>query len=1158
MTRSTLLFRSLQHYWRSHVAVGLGVMVATATLTGALLVGDSMRGSLHDLAVGRLGRVNYALVSSNFFREALAGKLSLPEQSKRSSQTLMVSPVILARASITHADTAARVSRINALGVDDSFWKLGNDVAVAAPTSFSGRSVILNEPLAFELGAHKGDDVLLRLGKPSQVSTETLLGRRDDTSVTLRLTVADIVSANDLGGFSLSPKQSLARNAFVPLQILQRAFDQKGRVSAMLVANSESNDAALSDESEAQQLTASLRKHLTIEDLGLSLRIDQARGYLALESQVMLLDPHVEQLTLEISQQLNVTTASVLTYLANEINRPTIASPQSPADEPTTGGIPYSTITATSIGWTGATKLTLAPDHRESSLKPGQIVLNQWAADDLHAKIGDRIEVSYYVTQASGELRTEKASFTLRGVATMNDRTLDPGFTPTYKGITDTRSLSEWDAPFPIDLRQVRDKDDAYWEKYRTAPKAFICLEDGRRLWTKNEQRLGQATSIRIYPTANQSLQDLRTLFESSLRKKLNPKDFGLSFDPIRKQLADASQGSTDFGMLFIGFSFFLIASGAMLIALLYRLGIERRATDIGTLLAAGWPTTMVNRTIILEGAIVAALGSSLGLVAAMGYAQLMLLGLRSWWVDAINTPFLTLHVSSLTLLIGLIASFTIAVGSMAWSVRGLVKLAPRALISGSVQAGVIGGSSKTTRRAQWVTWIGIGSAVGLALTSLLSDAVPMALGFFGTGSAMLVGCLGTFAWWLGSSRRSAIAIHTRNALTRLGAANCVRNPGRSLLTVGLMASATFLVVSLEAFRLEPDTNMASRNTGTGGFELLAESTAPLAYDLNTSQGRQALGIDDSVSNSLASIKIFPLRLRPGDESSCLNLYKPTKPRIVGASDALIARGGFRFSGTIAADEQHIQNPWSLLNKTFDDGAVPIIGDEAAVLWQLHSGLGQDMLIKDQRGQDVKARFVALLSGSVLQDELIVAQSHFVDLFPGIEGSTFFLIDTGEREPTQVQNELERELGSFGFDATSTRLRLRQFLAVQNTYLGTFQMLGGLGLILGTVGLAVVLLRNTWERRAELALLRALGFTNRDIRTVVLAENTALVCIGLAAGTIPAFIAIAPALSQRASTLPWGSVAIVVIGVVLVGIGVAALVLRSALKMPLIPALRAE
>ena len=53
----------------------LGVATAVAVLAGALLVGDSVRGSLRDLVLQRLGRTDQVVVSTGFFREALAGEM---------------------------------------------------------------------------------------------------------------------------------------------------------------------------------------------------------------------------------------------------------------------------------------------------------------------------------------------------------------------------------------------------------------------------------------------------------------------------------------------------------------------------------------------------------------------------------------------------------------------------------------------------------------------------------------------------------------------------------------------------------------------------------------------------------------------------------------------------------------------------------------------------------------------------------------------------------------------------------------------------------------------------------------------------------------------------------------------------------------------------
>ena len=97
-----------------------------------------------------------------------------------------------------------------------------------------------------------------------------------------------------------------------------------------------------------------------------------------------------------------------------------------------------------------------------------------------------------------------------------------------------------------------------------------------------------------------------------------------------------------------------------------------------------------------------------------------------------------------------------------------------------------------------------------------------------------------------------------------------------------------------------------------------------------------------------------------------------------------------------------------------------------------------------------------------------------------------------------------------GFETERTDARLAEFMTVQNTYLSTFQSLGGLGLLLGTFGLAVVQLRNVLERRSELALLRATGFRRKLLARLVTLENAALLIGGLGQVFWPALVAVAP------------------------------------------------
>ena len=120
---------------------------------------------------------------------------------------------------------------------------------------------------------------------------------------------------------------------------------------------------------------------------------------------------------------------------------------------------------------------------------------------------------------------------------------------------------------------------------------------------------------------------------------------------------------------------------------------------------------------------------------------------------------------------------------------------------------------------------------------------------------------------------------------------------------------------------------------------------------------------------------------------------------------------------------------------------------------------------------------------------------------------------------------LESTLAADGFDASDAREQLAGFLAVQNTYLSTFQSLGALGLLLGTIGLAVVQLRSVLERRGELALMRASGFRRGRLVRMVVWENAVLLVGGLAVGCIAAAVALIPQWAPQQASVPWGTLA---------------------------------
>ncbi|MBI3866534.1 MAG: ABC transporter permease, partial [Planctomycetia bacterium] len=405
---------------------------------------------------------------------------------------------------------------------------------------------------------------------------------------------------------------------------------------------------------------------------------------------------------------------------------------------------------------------------------------------------------------------------------------------------------------------------------------------------------------------------------------------------------------------------------------------------------------------------------------------------------------------------------------------------------------------------------------------------------------------------WVDSDRAAPIRGAGVAGTARLGVRNAARFRSRSVLSTGLIASATFLIVAIAAGHRNPAAELPDKSSGNGGFTLVAESTIPVLYDLNTPEGRGKLDLDDAAAEqSLAPMKTaVAFRVNPGENASCLNIYQTTQPTILGVPPRMIDRGGFKFVGAGSG------KPWQTLRETHTGGAIPVFGDMNTLQYSLHVGPGQTLKIRAENGDLVDVRIAGMLDSSVFQGVLLMDEAPFQKLFPSRVGYQYFLIEAPPESAGAIADELESKLA--GFDAERVADRLASFLAVQNTYLSTFQALGGLGLLLGTIGLATVMLRNVLERRAELALLRAAGFRNSLLAALVLAENALLLGWGLATGAASALLAMLPHLLSIGADVPWRDVAVIIAGVFLVGMLAALLAVRASLRTPVLATLRAE
>jgi putative ABC transport system permease protein len=1115
MRTRTLLARSLRHYWRPHVAVVLGVAAAAAALGGSLVVGDSVRGSLAATALARLGRTTHAVESAGFFRETLADDVA--SRPGFSAAFDAACPLVALRGVATHASSQRRAGDVLVYGVDERFWSFQG---LETP-GLAGREALVSEPLADEIGAAAGDAILVRLRAASDVSGSTLFGRRDDPAQGLRLTVAGVRGRDELGELSLRPRGGEVKAVFVPLETLQSTVDQTGHANVLLAS-------ATGDDTPATELEAALSEAVSLEDLGLRLRARPEVGLLQLESDEALLGDDVAEAATAVASRQGLEVSEVFVYLANAIR---VGDRE----------IPYSLVAALDR----ETLDELAGAELSSGGTPPPLVLNDWAAEDLDAVPGSRVTLEYYLWKEEGRLETARTDFELVGVTPMTGVADDPDLVPEYPGITESLHLSDWDPPFPVDLDRLRPKDEDYWDDHRTTPKAFLPLAVGQELWG---HRLGSLTSLRLEPRNDEAVVKARDPFAAALLTELRARATvppGFVVTPVRQAALEGARGSTDFGEYFVYFSFFLVVAALLLAGLFFRLGLEQRLREVGLLEALGFSAARLRRLYLGEGLVLSVLGGLVGVVAAVVYAALVLWGLRALWTVDLGTRDLTLHVGALSPLLGGVGAVLAALAAVAWTLRDLRRLSPRNLLAGALEPW----SAVKAHGRALVPWALVVLAAGFVAASA-RGSVSQTAGFFGAGGLLLVAALLLTRRMVGGRARSRTALHSVRAL---GARGLAFRPGRAVLCIALVAAATFVIVSVGSFRKDAPIDVSDPKGESGGYRLMAWSLVPLHHDLATPEGRAALGLE---TDDLEGVEVARFRARRGEDASCLNLYQPREPTVLAPTPAFFEKDRFRFQSTQAETPAEHADPWRLLERERDaDGAIPVIADAGSLTYILHHKLGDVMPLGDT---GVRVRFVGTLAPGLFQSQILMGERHFLEAFPEEGGFSFFLFDLPEDREDQVSQALESRLADFGFDASRTDRLLEAFHGVENTYIATFQALGALGLLLGVVGLATVLVRNALEQRGQLALLRAVGYRRDHVARMVLAENAALVGLGFLVGALPALVAIAPVLLGGRGGLPLGVVAALLLALGVTGAAVSWVAVSFIQRLPLVESLRSE
>ena len=1159
---------------KGNLAVLMGVVIATASLTGALLVGDSLRGSLADTVKNKLVWVNQAVLAQRFLSEKIVVEIG-----DKSSI-----PAIILKASIQVRDEqdclVTQISNAQVVAVPGAFWQ---DEGKSAQWK-NVKGAWLNHQAALGLKISEKQNVVLRIEKPSAIPRESFLGNREDVVDSITLQVEKVLDRSDkYAGFNLFPGMDAPATIFMPLQMIQEKLGVTSKINSILTGKSGLQDKFRSlltladyeltfkgpderaldlfskfdrdknqvlEKREYQgKMPANLIPLLQSQSGSIDLEsvrkfFHNNRNYYAIESSQMLVSPNLAQKAGDLIQEMGLQSSQIMVYLANNIQEKN-------------NSVPYSVI----AGIDGTLQKKLGVNLAAKGQSGEKIWLLDWNESPLKPKVGEAISLEYFLPEVVGKPVEKKDTFQFAGYIPADIKLVDPEITPDFPGITDKLSLDSWNPPFPYDNKRIKPRDEKYWQDFRSVPKAFIDLDVAKNLWGS---RFGKITSIRVYPANAPFASDFSTDFQARLLKSIDPASVGFVFQDLRVRFQQSSQSGTDFSGLFVGFSFFLILSALILVGLLFRLHLERRASQVGTVLAIGATQKQVANLLLFEGLLVAGLGVLLGLGVACVYAIGLLQYLKSNWPDNSLQQILKLHIPFKTLCVGFVLAFLMSAAAIFRTSRTLVKTSVMILIKGGYLDSTVLVSKKPL---SLVIYGSVFLVLGLGMLFLPSsqDHELKALKFFGAGGFALTSGLFFLGAFFRQIHKIMVFGNGLDGLLRLALRNMARNKTRSLLTAGLLSSAAFLIIAVEPFRKEAENN-PGKNSGTGGFSLVVETNIPVLSGLDGPSGIETIldGVQksnrgnpqrarqqvDRFKNVLKDVKVYSLRFNPGDDASCLNLFAPSKPRILGVPDSLQQRGGFLFSATTEA----LKNPWNLL-----DSKNPLVNafvEKNTLEWMIHSGLGKDYKIQDGSGNDQHLKFAGLFQGSVFQSEILIGESQFLKFYPQQQGYQYFLIDADSKNISEIEDAFKIGLSDYGAKVSKTKDLVERFASVENAYLSMFQGLGTIGLLIGTMGVAAVLARSVWERRAELGLLSALGFTQGDVVLVMLLEHALLLFLGLGIGTLAALVSVLPL--EHSTATRWGVLALLQAGMFFFGLMVCVASLWSIRSDNFVAAMRKE
>lgn len=880
----------------------------------------------------------------------------------------------------------------------------------------------INSALARELGQDNPTYIVLRLPASGLIPSGSLFVT-DNYTTSLRLAFEGTVSVENGGNISMKNEQIIPLNIFVNRDELTETLETPDKINLILT--------------NRVITAADLDKAWDYQASGLS--VHHTETFTEIRSDRIFLPGEVT----ETLCRYNCGSNRLFSYLANSIE----CSEQS---------VPYSFVTA-------------VDRFGGEPLQRDEIILSDYTARRLHARPGDNIEVSYFVSSDLKTLSTEKIKLRVKSIVPLATLYADKTLSANFPGLSDVERCTDWDSDLPIDMSLITGEDETYWELYRSTPKAIIAYSAVADHWSN---AYGNATCLRM-PQSNPDLSELRAgMFGIQI---IHPRQGGLY----------AAKNGVDFAGLFLALGFFIIVSAMLLMLVPLSEMLWQRRREIALLKSLGYTRKRITHILWRESAPVVFLSSIVGVIAGLLYTVLIMWLLGNVWKGATHTDGFAVYPGVITLLAGLITGIAVSLLLLRWKInRNLKDKNPGARL----------------RRKQSLTIRGVGviSATILSLVIICINLLFLrSVALFVLAGIVLIATAALWGDYL--LRRNVSSAGNFNS-NKIIWNTLFANRKQAMLSFFALTTGVFIVFSVGLNR-KGFADSSQIRTGTGGYSLWCESSVPLYHNMATQAGQKKLSLTDLPAHT----QILQCLRYGADDASCLNLNRVTNPTVLGVDMEALRESDFQIEQNIwSADQEDV----FVRMQTSADSVYPALIDATVLAWNLMMNLGDTLHYENDKGQIIAVQLAGTLANSIFQGHILIDRSLFSDIWQETTGSEVFLLKVNEAEKEEVGNLLSRALNEYGVLVTTTNDRLRQFNTVTDTYLTIFLTLGGLGLLLGIMAFIIVVRKNLSMRQPEINLYRTLGFTDSKIKQILCQENQLVPLYAIVTGIISSLIGV--------------------------------------------------